>query len=152
MAKKTIKAFARQQIFGELSRFVGQAGHGQALRLKSLQALQHPRIDLGVLTVDTAIVVLVAQKGCLVHGVHGGVVTDQAAGLHLGQGELVLQHRAHQMLRAFADSDIDHAFVHLGQVDVGQSQIERGLEVGHGVDHGAIKVDHEGLQSWDIHR
>ena len=90
---------------------------------------------------------LVAQKRRFVQALDRGVVTHQTTGLHLGQLQLVLQHGAHQMLGTFAHGNIDHGRRNFGQIDIGQSQIECSFKIGHGVDQGAVEVDHQGLDS-----
>ncbi len=103
MGEEMAEAFALQQSLRKSQRLVGQTSELETLVLQMRQALHHTVKHIGVLTVDLQIVVLVTQPSGLVQ--HVSVSTGAHIGKtrHFGQLQLMCEHRANQMLGAFAN-------------------------------------------------
>ncbi|MDT4866351.1 hypothetical protein FQZ97_1012000 [compost metagenome] len=97
-----------------------------------------------MLAVDEQVVVLVALQGQLVHLVARPAQGHGPGRGHLGQGQLVRQHRAHQVLRALAHRALDQIARHRRQAQVVQRVVERDHEVAQRVHHRAVEVHDDG--------
>jgi hypothetical protein len=135
------KPFGGHQGLRKRQRLVGQARQGQSHGLELRQALHHPRKDLRKLAVDGQVMVFVAGPHRGEQGLHLAGVTG-----HASLRQLVAQHRADQVLRAFADRALNEGAAGGGHLQVGQGPVQGRFKVTNGVDHGAVQVDHDGLQ------
>ncbi|EWS63889.1 hypothetical protein Y695_02873 [Hydrogenophaga sp. T4] len=115
--------------------------------MQALQTFQHARVHLRMLAVDEQVVVLVTLQRQFTHLFARPAQRHTVGGHHLGQGQLVVQNGAHQVLGALAHRALDHQTIHRWQTDVLQRVVERDDEVAQRVDHRAVEVDDHGLDA-----
>ena len=67
-----------------------------------------------------------------------------------GIGADMDQHGADQVFGTLANHQADGLFANGRQRQVGQHEVQRGVEIADGVDHGAVQVDDGGVKGFEV--